>query len=726
MSSKASTGSFSGNGNASVDSEIEIPKDVADKVWEYGVSVDGEDAIQCKFCDDIVTGGLYRFIRHLAGSEHGGEACEYGCYGDDDDDDEEEEGCACVGVGEKRKGGEAVDNAGSSEGVCKKMRDRVEAKSKGVLREEACEAIARFFYDCAIPLEMVESKEFIEMCDAVSGYGVGFEPPSCDEIGGKYLRKAVKLTNDILEEHRAVWKVRGCSIMVDAWTDKKKRSILNLLVNSIKGTVFLKTIDASDMLESSEKLFKMMDDIVEEVGEENVVQIVTDYTPYYKAAGEMLMEKRSRLYWTPCVTHCIEMILEDYEKKVPVYDETIRKGKRITTFIYSRASVVSLLHNFTEGVDLVKQAITRCATSYLTLASLLENKGALRRMFTSKEWKSSQFAKTIAGRSAEDVVLDKEFWKNVTICLKGANPLIDVLRLVNSIGKPATGFIYEAMKQAKLEILKNLSKGCVESLMPLWEIIDERWDKQLHNPLYAAGYFLNQQFHYSYGFREDNLMIESGLHHCITRMVTDPEERAKIETQLDDFDKRANLLGRPTAVMTARDEVPSVWWDAFGGELPELQKLACRVLSLTCSSHGGERDRKAFEMVHAKKRNLLRQKNHNDVVFVTANSKLAEKKQAKGVKLNLDDIGDIEGLDVDDLDFDTSYQKSLDDMISDLDDEFSNGDELGDEDGDGVFKSFSDLIDDLHNRHVIEDEDEDEDEDGDEDEDDQMEDYDLS
>lgn len=116
-------------------------------------------------------------------------------------------------------------------------------------------------------------------------------------------------------------------------------------------------------------------------------------------------------------------------------------------------------------------------------------------------------------------------------------------------------------------------------------------------------------------------------------------------------------------------------------------------------------------VVHAKKRNLLRQKNPNDVVFVTANSKLAKKTE-------MDDIGDIEGLDLDDLDFDTSFPKSLDDMISDLDDEFSNGDELGDEDGDRVYNSFSDLIDDLRNRHVIEDED------GDEDEDDEMEDYD--
>jgi hypothetical protein len=59
------------------------------------------------------------------------------------------------------------------------------------------------------------------------------------------------------------------------------------------GTFFLKSIDAFDMLESSDKLFKMMDDIAEEVWEENVIQIVTrrdDNTTYYKVAGEMLME----------------------------------------------------------------------------------------------------------------------------------------------------------------------------------------------------------------------------------------------------------------------------------------------------------------------------------------------------------------------------------------------------------------------------------------------------
>lgn len=45
-----------------------------------------------------------------------------------------------------------------------------------------------------------------------------------------------------------------------------------------------------------------MDDIVK-VSEENVGQIVTDNATNYKAGGEMLMEKRNKLYWTPYAAH---------------------------------------------------------------------------------------------------------------------------------------------------------------------------------------------------------------------------------------------------------------------------------------------------------------------------------------------------------------------------------------------------------------------------------------
>ena len=64
--------------------------------------------------------------------------------------------------------------------------------------------------------------------------------------------------------------------------------------------------------------------------------------------------------------------------------------------------------------------------------------------------------------------------------------------------------------------------------MPLWDIIDERWDKLLHSPLHAAAYFLNPQFHYSPSFKADREVIR-GLYDCLDRMVGNDAEISKID-----------------------------------------------------------------------------------------------------------------------------------------------------------------------------------------------------
>jgi hypothetical protein len=88
------------------------------------------------------------------------------------------------------------------------------------------------------------------------------------------------------------------------------------------------------------------------------------------------------------------------KKTKTIHRDTISKGKKLTQYIYSKYSLISLLQHFTKGKDLVRPAVTRFATSYLTLGCLNENKGALVRMFTSNEWISVKFAKTEEGRKA--------------------------------------------------------------------------------------------------------------------------------------------------------------------------------------------------------------------------------------------------------------------------------------------------------------------------------------
>lgn len=77
--------------------------------------------------------------------------------------------------------------------------------------------------------------------------------------------------------------------MTDGWTNKRRRDISKFLVKSRKGTVFLKYID---------KICKL-EDIVEEIGKENVVQIVIGYVANYKAAGELLMREKEKAILDP-------------------------------------------------------------------------------------------------------------------------------------------------------------------------------------------------------------------------------------------------------------------------------------------------------------------------------------------------------------------------------------------------------------------------------------------
>nr|GFC49961.1 putative zinc finger, BED-type [Tanacetum cinerariifolium] len=61
--------------------------------------------------------------------------------------------------------------------------------------------------------------------------------------------------------------------------------LVNLMSsNSPKGSVFVKSINVSDISKNATFLYEILDNMVEEVGEENVVQIITDNASAYVKA----------------------------------------------------------------------------------------------------------------------------------------------------------------------------------------------------------------------------------------------------------------------------------------------------------------------------------------------------------------------------------------------------------------------------------------------------------
>ncbi|XP_020684073.1 zinc finger MYM-type protein 1-like [Dendrobium catenatum] len=73
----------------------------------------------------------------------------------------------------------------------------------------------------------------------------------------------------------------------------------------------------------------------------------------------------------------------------------------------------------------------------------------LEAMFTSTQWLSCAWAKKAEGKEIRKIVLNDRFWQSVLYAVTTTRPLVHVLRMVDAEKKPAMGFIYNAMDEAK-------------------------------------------------------------------------------------------------------------------------------------------------------------------------------------------------------------------------------------------------------------------------------------
>ncbi|KAK9026581.1 hypothetical protein V6N11_039416 [Hibiscus sabdariffa] len=66
-----------------------------------------------------------------------------------------------------------------------------------------------------------------------------------------------------------------------------------------------------------------------------------------------------------------------------------------------------------KGAELLRAGITRFATNFITLESIVRSKQALKEMVTSSEWKRSTYARRPAGQDMMKVTDSNQFWKKV-------------------------------------------------------------------------------------------------------------------------------------------------------------------------------------------------------------------------------------------------------------------------------------------------------------------------
>ncbi|XP_044975425.1 uncharacterized protein LOC123443193 [Hordeum vulgare subsp. vulgare] len=643
-----------------------------DACWEYGDKLDG-NRVRCRFCQKVINGGISRFKFHLSQiPSKGVNPCVKVT------DDVREKVIALIEAKESHRELELLKRKRVAELSVLPKRTRElpsQPSSPGLpaspaiipafepnqllglevpapvlrlssavtkprpasgLEVERC--IAEFFFENKLDYSIADSISYRHMMETLVGQES--QGPSADVLRTKWLQK---LKSEILQRTQEIkkdWVTTGCTILADSWTDNKMKALINFSVSSPLGTFFLKTIDASPHIKNHRGMYELFDEVIQEVGPDNVVQIISDRNINYGNIDKLIMQNYNTIFWSPCASFCVNSMLDEFSK-IDWVNQCICQAQTITRFVYNNNWILDLMRRCMAGQELVCSGITKSVSDFLTLQSLLKHRLKLKQMFHSSDYVSSSYANRSLSISCVEILNDDEFWRAVEEIAAVSEPLLRVMRDVSG-GKAAIGYIYESMTKVmdSIRTYYIMDEGKCKSFL---DIVEQKWQVELHSHLHSAAAFLNPSIQYNPEVKFFT-SIKEEFYHVLDKVLTAPDQRHGITSELHAFRKAQGMFASNIAKEARNNTSPGMWWEQYGDSAPALQHCAVRIVSQVCSTLTFQRDWSIILQSHSEKRNKLNKEALADQAFVHYNlmlhsdSKTTTKKKGEGDPIALDDI----------------------------------------------------------------------------------------
>ncbi|KAL5190453.1 hypothetical protein HKD37_04G009890 [Glycine soja] len=281
----------------------------------------------------------------------------------------------------------------------------------------------------------------------------------------------------------------------------------------------------------------------------------------------LLKKEFPKIYWSPCVAHYIDLMLQDFGKFEGV-SEIVSHALRITKYIYNHYFILD------ETTYMWKRYTPSSSNSHIGPKRCIKGHG-------------STYAKVSKAKKFVDQILDFGFWKWCADMEKLTKPLV--------------------RRKMVRRFRRNKRK-----MEPYLEVLDRHWDSQLHKDLYATGYWLNPACRFNAKEFEKHRNTQSGILELIDRYTHgDLELPDKLNEGMRIYKNSGGDFARRAAIREWNIVMLDQWWDCYGCSAPELEKLSI------------------FEQIHSKRRNRLEHQKLNDLVYVRYNLRLQQKNQIR-------------------------------------------------------------------------------------------------
>ena len=101
------------------------------------------------------------------------------------------------------------------------------------------------------------------------------------------------------------------SIVSDGWSNPQRRPLINIMVVSNGGPVFIKAIDGSGEFKDKHYIAGVLKDAIKEIGHEKIVQVIIDNASVMKFTRAFIECEYPKIFWTHCVVHTLNLALKN-------------------------------------------------------------------------------------------------------------------------------------------------------------------------------------------------------------------------------------------------------------------------------------------------------------------------------------------------------------------------------------------------------------------------------
>ncbi|CAN6465244.1 unnamed protein product [Victoria cruziana] len=560
-------------------------------------------------------------------------------------------------------------------------------------RQELDRKVGKHFFASCIPFNTARSAYFRDLCTSLANSNLaGYVPPSSEKIRTIILQQEKARVDKMLLYQKHAWLRHGVSIISNGWTDIQRRPLINFIAVSVNGPVFRKAVDASGEYKDAEYLKGLFVNMIEEVGKNNVVQIITDNAPVCKAVGLAIEEEYHHIFWTPYTIHSLNLTLKSIcnpptnEQDPHAYElcswieELEINVKNIRNFIVNHQHALSIYNRYTD-LKLLRVAETRYVSIIIMIQRIKKVKSALINMVTDDYWSFYRADDDSKAQAIRKLILDDLFWDQLLYFLAFTEPIWEMVRALDC-DKSMLHCVYEMwdnLIEKVRDVIFNHEKK---------NYATEDSDKST-TPLQCMAHSLNPKYYgmkwlsEGVGRTPPHIDPEISRHRliCLNKIFKDEKQNERAHNEFASFSTGDEDM---SAIVVKDNYLPIPWWVKHGHAYPTLQYLALRLLVQPATSSSSERNWSTYSHIHNIKRNKLTSKRAEDLVYVYSNLRLLSRSKHEyregytkewdvdPEEFNLED--DFDNFNLDDEEKDKEENEELVEEEGDMEEEEDEGD----------------------------------------------------